>query len=284
MFIVKAIQPRCGPPAVPGSHQSRAHSDSKVLFKYVLPALIVSFASLNVCGAEIRLSAAASLSDALKQIAADYQRLTGDRVALNFGASSTLARQLQEGAPADIFFSADDAQMDSLQKSGLLLNKTRIQRLSNTLVIIVAAENGAPVSSPQDLADPRIKRIALGNPRSVPIGLYAKRYLDSLNLWQIVSPKVIPIDNVRAALAAVEEGNADASIVYKTDAAISRKVKVVFEVRASEGPKINYPLAILKNARQPEAARALLNYLNSEAAAKVFQKFGFIIIDPSKRP
>jgi len=123
-----------------------------------------------------------------------------------------------------------------------------------------------------------------GDPRAVPIGVYAKSYLESLNLWKAVSPKVVPTENVRAALAAVEAGNADASIVYRTDAAISKKVKVAFEVPSREGPKISYSMAMVKGARELRAAEKFLAHLNSEDAAKVFRKFSFIVVDPPKGP
>ena len=174
--------------------------------------------------------------------------------------------------------------MDALDAQGLILKQTRRTRLSNTLVIVVAREQGAAIASPKDLADPRVKRIALGDPRAVPIGVYSKSYLEGLNLWKAVGPKVVPTENVRAALAAVEAGNADASIVYRTDAAISKKVRVAFEVPSREGPKISYSMAMVKGARELRAAEKFLAHLNSEDAAKVFRKFGFIVVDSPKGP
>jgi molybdate transport system substrate-binding protein len=234
--------------------------------------------------AEVRASAAASLTDSLKEIAAAYKQKASDQIIFNLGASSTLARQIEEGAPADIFFSADAAQMDRLDSKGLILKSTRRSRLSNALVIIVAAENGAAVSSPKDLASPTIKRVALGDPRAVPIGVYAREYLQRLKLWGDVAPKVVATENVRAALAAVEAGNADASIVYKTDAAISKKVKIAFEVPAKEGPKISYPMALLKDSPEPAAAARFLDFLNSEEAGSIFRKYGFIVLPALKEP
>jgi len=232
--------------------------------------------------AEVRVFAAASLTDSVKAIAESYQKKTGDRIIFNFGASSTLARQIEEGAPADIFFSADNAQMDRLEAKGLILKQTRKSRLSNSLVIIVAAENGAAVHSPKDLAGPTVKRLALGDPQAVPIGVYAKQYLESLKLWSEISPKVVITESVRAALAAVEAGNANASIVYKTDAAISKKVKVVFEVPPKDGPKISYPVALLKDAAERERAKQFLDHLNSEEAGAIFKAYGFIVLPTEK--
>jgi molybdate transport system substrate-binding protein len=169
--------------------------------------------------------------------------------------------------------------MDALESKGLIDKNTRRNRLSNSLVIVVAAENGAVIRSPKDLAKETIKRIALGDPRAVPIGIYAKEYLKKLRLWDAIKSKVVATENVRGALAAVDGGNADASIVYKTDAAISKKVKVAFEVPLEEGPKINYPMAMVKDAKAPEAAKKLLAYLNSDEAGKIFKNYGFIVIE-----
>jgi molybdate transport system substrate-binding protein len=229
-------------------------------------------------GAEVTVFAAASLSESLKEIASDYWAKSGDKIVFNLGASSTLARQIAAGAPADIFFSADEAKMDDLEKQGLIVKETRRSRLSNSLILVVAAEDGANITSPQDLANPSVKRIALGDPKSVPIGVYAKEYLEKAGLWAAIKSKVVPTENVRAALAAVEAGNAEASIVYKTDAAISKKVKVVFEVPLAAGPSISYPVALLKEAKQPAAARRFLDYLASDEASRVFKQRGFIVL------
>jgi molybdate transport system substrate-binding protein len=232
---------------------------------------------LPVCGAEVVVFAAASLTESLKEIGAAYEKQSGDKVLFNFGGSSTLARQIEEGAPADIFFSADEAKMNDLEKKGLILKDTRRSRLSNSLVIVVAAEGGPMLQGPQDLATGKVKRLALAEPKTVPAGIYAKEYLQKQNLWASVESKVVPTENVRAALAAVEAGNVDAGIVYKTDAAISKRIKVAYEVPAKDSPVISYPVAALKDAKQSEAAKNLLKYLDSDEAGKTFERFGFIV-------
>jgi molybdate transport system substrate-binding protein len=237
--------------------------------------VIATQAMGNLHAVQVTVFAAASLTDSLKEIGASYERQSGDKIVFNFGASSTLARQIEEGAPADIFFSADEAKMDGLEKKGLV--ETRKSRLSNSLVIVVAAENGAAVESVKDLATDKVKRLALAEPKTVPAGIYAKEYLQKQHLWSGVEAKVIPTENVRAALAAVEAGNVDAGIVYKTDAAISKKVKIACEVPRADNPVISYPMAVVKEAKHPEAARKFLQYLNSDEAARVFEKLGFII-------
>src|SRR5262245_37177024 len=235
------------------------------------------FANATSNAATITVFAAASLTESLKEIAAGYEKQSGDKVVFNLGASSLLARQIEEGAPADIFFSADEAKMDGLAKRGLVLTETRKSRLSNSLVIVVAAEKGAAISTPQDLATGKLTRLALAETRTVPAGIYAKEYLQKQKLWEAVESRVVPTENVRAALAAVEAGNAEAGIVYKTDAAISKRVKVAYEVPAKDSPAISYPMAVVKDARQAEAAKKFLKHLESDQAGRVFEKFGFIV-------
>jgi len=226
---------------------------------------------------EICVFAAASLTDALKEIAVDYEKKTGDKLQFNFAASSVLARQIEEGAPADLFFSADEAKMDALEKKGVLVAGSRKSILSNTLVIVVPTDAPLILKSAQALVAPEIKKIALGEPNSVPAGVYARAYLEKLGLWEQVRPKIVPTENVRASLAAVESGNVEAGIVYKTDALISNKVKFAFEVPAAEGPAISYPAALVKDSKAPAQGKALLEYLESKPASVVFEKFGFIV-------
>ena len=227
--------------------------------------------------ASVNVFAAASLTDALKEITASYEKQAGDKVVFNFGASSFLARQIEEGAPADIFFSADEAKMDGLDKKGLIRKDTRKSRLSNSLVIVVASQEGAVIKDPKDLASGKVKKLALAEPRTVPAGIYAKEYLQKQNLWSAVEAKVVPTENVRAALAAVEAGNAEAGIVYKTDAAISKKVRIAYEVPASDSPAISYPMALLKESKSANAAAGFFKHLESEEAGRIFEKFGFIV-------
>lgn len=230
-------------------------------------------------GAQVNVFAAASLTDSLKQIGAAYAKQSGDKVVFNFGASSFLARQIEEGAPADIFFSADEAKMDQLDKKNLLVKGTRTNLISNSLVIVVASDSTTLLPNAHGLTNRNIKRLALADPKTVPAGIYAKEYLSKLRLWPALEPKVVPTDNVRAALAAVESGNVEAGIVYKTDAAISKRVKVTCEVPRAEGPAISYPVALLKEAKHAEAARRFLDYLNSPDARRIFSEFGFIILE-----
>jgi molybdate transport system substrate-binding protein len=228
---------------------------------------------------EILVSAAASLTDVLKEIAAAYQAKSKHMVKFNFGPSNGLARQIEEGASADIFFSADLSQMDSLDKNGRLEPGTRKNLLSNQLVIIVPADSKVAISSPKDLLKAEVKRIALAEPSSVPVGVYSSKYLADEGLWNQVKPKIVPVQDVRATLAAVESGNVEAGFVYKTDAAISKKVRISYEVPIDKGPKITYPVAIVKESKRKEAAREFMNYVQSPAAKDAFKRYGFVVLD-----
>ena len=221
--------------------------------------------------------AAASLTDALKEIAASWEIAGGERIAFNFASSSTLALQIREGAPADLFLSADEAQMDVLERAGLVAPGTRHSVLSNTLVVVVPADSTLRIASERDLAGKGVERIALAEPTSVPAGVYSKKFLERVGIWDAIAPKVVPTENVRATLAAVESGNVDAGIVYRTDATISKHVRIAFEIPAAMGPAISYPFALVKGAPRETEARRFLAYLGSPAARAVFVRYGFLV-------
>jgi molybdate transport system substrate-binding protein len=245
--------------------------------KTALLVLVLLFSAASARAAELLVFGAASLTDVLKELGDSYGKSTGDKITFSFGASNTLARQIQAGAPADLFLSADEKSMDGLDKGRLLLAGTRKSVLSNTLVVVVPAGSSLKIAAPEDLAAPGVRVLALAEPQSVPAGIYAKQYLQSKKLWARVIDRVVPTENVRAALAAVEVGNAEAGIVYKTDAGISKKVKVAYEVPRAEGPKISYPFAVVAATKQPDAARRFLTWLESPDALEVFRKYGFLI-------
>lgn len=236
-------------------------------------------ALLQLRAAEVTVFAAASLTDALKEMATKYEKQSGDKLVFNLGASSTLARQIEAGAPADIFFSADEAKMDALEKKGLINTATRKSRLGNTLVVVVPSDSALKIDSAHALTNAAVQKIALADPKAVPAGIYTKQWLEKFQLWPTIEPKVVPLENVRSALAAVESGNVEASVVYKTDAGISKKVKVAYEVPAKDAPDISYPLALVKESKQSETAKKFLNYLDSKDAGDIFKKFGFILRD-----
>jgi len=233
--------------------------------------------ALNIANAaEVNVYAAASLTDVLKEIAVNYEQQSSDKIVFNFGASGLLARQITEHAPADIFFSADEAKMDELQKAGLIVTETRRDLLSNSLVVIVPNDSSLAIASPEQLLS-KTQKIAIADPRAVPAGIYTKEYLSGIGLWEKLESKMVPTENVRAALAAVESGNVDAGFVYKTDANISKKVKIAFSVSIEKGPAIRYPVAIIKEGKNNAATEGFLRYLESANARKLFERYGFIV-------
>jgi molybdate transport system substrate-binding protein len=227
---------------------------------------------------DVHLSAAASLTDAVEAIAADFERASGHRVLLNVAASSTLARQILAGAPVDVFFSADEAQMALVEEAGLVDPARSIAALGNTLVVVVPA-GSATTTWASSRALLRVHRLAVADPVAAPAGVYARRWLTAQGLWKPLADRIVPTLNVRSALAAVETEAADAGIVYRTDAAISKRVRVAFEVPRAEGPRILFVLAPLEEARSPSTS-ALVRALTSASAAAVYERLGFTVLFP----
>jgi molybdate transport system substrate-binding protein len=242
--------------------------------------LILLLWARPVAGAEILVFAAASLTDALQEIARLYETQGRDRVVINLGASSVLARQIQEGARADLFISADEEKMDQLQERGLIQRETRRSLLSNRLVVVVERDGAFSPKTPEDLKNAR--RIAIAEPNTVPAGIYARRYLQQSGVWKGLN--ILPTQNVRGALAAVESGNAAAGIVYRTDAAISSKVRIAYEVPESAELKISYAAAVTNDTHRQEAAEKFLQHLQKQEAGAIFERHGFIIFHESSKP
>jgi molybdate transport system substrate-binding protein len=250
--------------------------------KFLIPVLLLTMSLLPAAAADINVYAAVSLTDALRAIQMKFEAITTDKLVFNLDGSNVLALQISKGAPADVFLSADEVQMDKLQKQGLIDPATRHDIIYNRLVAVVGATSPLQLTSLADLAKPEVKRLALADPRSVPAGVYAKVYLDDAKIWEQVEPRVVPTQNVRAALAAVESGNADAGIVYQTDAMLSRKVKIAFTLPESPKIQIAYPAAALVHAPNPDGAKKFVLYLKNNADARaVFAKYGFIVGPPA---
>jgi molybdate transport system substrate-binding protein len=220
------------------------------------------------------LSIAASLQDAIVEIESNYQRDHGAvNFRNNFGSSGTLAREIEQGAPVDAFISAGTRPMDDLAAKGLLAPGSRSNLLRNSLVLI--APRDSKLAGFDGLAAPEIRLVALGDPTSVPAGQYGKQTLTSLNLYDKLSTKIVLGKDVRQVLTYVETGNADAGLVYATDALISTKVRVVAVGPDSSHDPIVYPMAIMAGDRNQSEVRAFITYLSSTAARAVFIKHGF---------
>lgn len=228
----------------------------------------------------ITVSAAVSLTDVLTAVASEYGKEGRGSVRFNFGASNVLARQIVDGAPVDAFVSADEAQMDVVGDAKLLLDGSRIDLLRNQLAIVVPSDRPRTLTDARELTGPAFRRIAIGDPAAVPAGVYAKQYLEQLGVWTSLEPKLVPGGSVRAALAAVESGAADAAIVYRTDARIALKATVAYVVPADRGPRIVYPAAILRRSRAVDESRRFLDFLRGATAARIFERFGFTLAQP----
>lgn len=227
---------------------------------------------------ELTVFAAASLTDAMNDVSAHWVTAGHKPLRLSFGSSSTLARQIEQGAPANVFASADEKWMNYLTDKGLIVAGTRKDLLSNDLVLVVPSTKPVHVTiGPNfDLAGllgPN-GRLAVGDPAHVPVGIYAKQALTKLGLWDTISPKLARTDDVRAGLLLVERGEAPAGIVYGTDAAVSKAVMVAGVFPASSHDAITYPFAVVKSGDTPEA-HALLTFLAGPQARDVFVKRGF---------
>ena len=219
------------------------------------------------------VSVATSAYDALDEIAVLYRAATGVTVALNAGGSNTLARQIVEGAKAGLFISADEIQMDTVEKAGRLVAGTRTRLLTNELAVVVPKSTfGFELSR---VLEGRISRLAMGEPGAVPAGVYGRTWLEQEGAWQRVESKVIPFPTVRAVLSAVENGRVDAGIVYRTDAATSA-VRVVGRISAKDHPYLDivYPAAVIVGPHEA-GARRFLEFLKGPAARAVFDRRGF---------
>lgn len=247
----------------------------------IVAALTLGFLAGPAIAAEthpVTVFAAASLHDALDAISESYRGAEREPVTPVYAASSALAKQIESGAPADIFISADEQWMDYVASRGLIDTTTRMDLLGNTLVLI------APVNSPLRLAIapgfPLGKalgggRLAIGDPASVPAGIYAKAALEKLGVWGDVADKLAPTADVRAALVLVERGEAPAGIGYGTDAEASKKVRIVGAFPEDSHPPITYPIALTRSAR--DGARRFYNYLRGSDAGAIFTRFGFTV-------
>ena len=223
----------------------------------------------------ITVSAAISLSGALEEVAKAYKAEGGGDVRYNFAASNVLARQIVNGAPADIFISADEAQMDYAQKAGAIDPATRVRLLRNRLVVVTQADRRADWRDVQALLGGDVKRIAIGDPSGVPAGVYAKQYLEKVGHWHALQPKLLPLANVRAALGAVESGGAEAGFVYESDTMATSRVRIAFVIDGPNAPEIIYPAAITSRTAQRDAASRFLAFLRTPAATAIFKRYGF---------
>ena len=228
---------------------------------------------------ELMISAATSLTDALKEINDAYTAANPVvKITASFASSGTLQTQIEQGAPADVFISAASKQMDNLQQKNLLLDETRKNLLYNKVVLIVPSDSALGLTSFNDLTLDKVKKIAVGDPQFVPAGTYALQAFDLLGITAKVQPKEILGSDVRQVLTYVETGNVDAGIVYSTDALTSSKVKVVASAPDTINARVVYPAAVMKSSKNPEVGKHYLSFLFSAQAKVIFEKYGFTVV------
>lgn len=227
----------------------------------------------------LTLSAAVSLQNVLQTVGKIYtQEHPHIQLRFNFGGSGILAQQIDQGAPVDVFLSANEEFMNRLGAKGLILNGTRSDFLSNELVLVIPNQkNRSNLSSFKDLTGARVKRFSMGQPDSVPAGQYAREVLIWLKIYDQLQPKTVFAKNVRQVLTYVETGNVEAGIVYATDARLSNQVNVIATAPKGSHQPIVYPVAVLKRTANPEAAKEFVDFLASDRAQKFFKQYGFVI-------
>lgn len=239
-------------------------------FKVVMPV------PANAQSATLLIAAAASLQNALEEIDPLFESAnSGVTVNYNFAASGPLQQQIEQGAPVDVFISAATKQMDALQDQGLIVRDTRRNILTNQLVLVVPSDSTLGLTSFQQLTNSRVKKISVGEPRSVPAGQYAEELFKNLGILEQLQPKFVYGNSVRNVLGTVESGNADAGVVYRTDAMISDQVKQVATAPNTLHSPIVYPIAVIGASRNVNPAKAYVQFLTTDAAKSVFTKYGF---------
>jgi molybdate transport system substrate-binding protein len=223
---------------------------------------------------ELLVFAAASTADAVADVGREFEAETGSKVTFSFGASRDLARQIRAGAPAAILISADAESVDTLLDAKLVNRQDRRPFASNRLVVVVPKGVALAIRAPSDLA--KVAHLAIGDPELVPAGNYAQQWLEKEGVWTDVAPHVVPALDVRAALATVEAGTAEAGIVYRTDAARSQRVQIAYEVPAEKTPTISYVAARMVSA-ESETARRFLDFMTGTKAKAIFDRHGFVL-------
>jgi molybdate transport system substrate-binding protein len=226
--------------------------------------------------AEITVSAAASLKEAFTEMGRAFESANpAHKVLFNFAASGQLLQQIAQGAPVDVFASADEETMDKAARQGLVNSASRTSFARNQLVVVVPAVSSPPYARLTDLARPEVKRIAIGNPESVPAGRYAKEVLETARLWADLQPKIVNAQNVRQVLDYVARDEVDAGFVYATDAALAvNRVRVV--ERPATAVTILYPIAVVSGAANAELAAAFVRFVRGESGQRILAGFGFL--------
>ena len=229
---------------------------------------------------ELHVSAAASLTNAMNDVAELYAKENPNvKIVFNFGSSGALQQAIENGGETDLFFSAAQKQMNALDEAGELAQGTRKDLLRNEVVLVVPNDSEKNISSFLDAATDEVKKIALGEPKGVPVGQYSEEIFSALKILDAVKAKAVYGSDVRQVLAWTESGEVDCGVVYATDAAISDKVKIVCAAPEGTHKPVVYPAAAIKSSKQPAAAKKFLEFTTTDAAKKVFERYGFKSVD-----
>ncbi|HEY3066327.1 MAG TPA: molybdate ABC transporter substrate-binding protein [Methylomirabilota bacterium] len=248
-------------------------------------ALLLSFAAPPAFAQELTISVAISMKDAIEEVGRRFvAEQRGATLRYNFGSSGELQKQVEAGAPVDVVVFAGARQMDELEARGLLLSGSRRAFARTVLTVIKPADSTLDLAKPADFLDPRVKRIVVGNPRTVPAGQYAEESLRALGLWERVRDKLVYAENVRQALEYVARGEADAGCVYVPDArARADRVREAFRLPEDTYRPVVYPAAVVRDTRRPALARAFVDRLAGADTRTVLQRFGFDPPPPGSR-
>jgi molybdate transport system substrate-binding protein len=247
------------------------------LLVWKLLALLALVSAAHAQSGTVTVSAAASLKEVLTDLGRQYEKTRANRkVSFNFGASGTLQRQIENGAPVDVFIAAATKNMDELAARKLIQPSTRRVLAGNILVLIVPRQSTFHRLSFRQLARSDVRHVAIGAPRAVPAGKYAQQVLSRLGIWTQVQSKAVQCKDVREVLTQVGLGNVDAGIVYRTDALLSPKVRVTAIAPASLHQPIRYPIAMIANSSNGAAARDFIGFLGSRNARLVLRRYGFL--------
>ncbi|WP_020004333.1 molybdate ABC transporter substrate-binding protein [Brachyspira innocens] len=257
-----------------------------ILITLIISYLFISCSSSNTDNnktsssnnKEILVLAAASLTDVLTELANNYKTETGTIVTFSFASSGALQSQIESGAPADIFFSAAQKQMDALQQKDLIDTNTRKDLLENKVVLIAPSNSKLNIKSFTDITNSDVSKVGLGEPKSVPVGQYSEEILSNLSILDTIKQKSVYGSDVRNVLSWVEIGEVDCGIVYATDAKIAKDINIIAEAPEGTHKKVIYPIAVIKSSQNKEEALKFIDYISSDKSIETFKAYGFTVI------
>lgn len=227
---------------------------------------------------EIYVLAAASLTDVLTELANNYKQKTSTEIIFSFASSGALQAQIEASAPADIFFSAAQKQMNALEEKGLIDSETRKDLLENKVVLISPKNSNLNIKSFTDITNSNVKKLGLGEPKSVPVGQYSEEILSNLSILDIAKEKAVYGSDVRNVLDWVETAEVDCGIVYATDAKIAKNINIIAEAPEGTNKKVIYPISIIKSSQNKEEAKKFIEYISTEKSKEIFQNYGFTLV------